>query len=169
MTEARGEIRGSDEQTIDARRRGYLFDFVEGARRFDLHDGRDLRVGRLHVVASHAVGRGPHDASDAAQTIERLGARILREAHRVGSFFGGLDIGEHQRACASVHHALDEPALARRYAHHRFARQMRGGNRTQLRGHVATVVGRVLHVDQQPVEAGVSERLSGGIAAERQP
>jgi hypothetical protein len=46
---------------------------------------------------------------------------------------------------------------------------MRGGNRAQLRGDVAAIVGRVLHVDQQPVVTGVRERFGGGIAAERKP
>ena len=111
MTETRGEIGRSDEQAIDARRRRDLFHLLQAARRLDLHDGRDLRVGRLHVVAPHAVRRGAHRAGDAALAVERSGGRILRETHGTCRLVRGFDIREHQRARAGIQHALDEPRL----------------------------------------------------------
>jgi hypothetical protein len=72
-----------------------------------------------------------------------------------------------QAARAGIEQALDQHRLVPRHANHRLGAAADRG--AQMRHHVDEVIGRMLHVDEHPVEAGTGDHLGGDRAGHTEP
>ncbi len=129
---------------------------LDAARRFHLHQRAHLGVGAADVVVHAVPARCPRQcAAHAPVTVGRIAhrrhgrARLLRALHH----------RDQQRLCADVEQAFDLHHVVPRRPHDR----MRGirRHRLQLRQRRLQLIGRVLAVDQQPVEAGPATISAG--------
>ena len=88
-------------------------------------------------------------------------------ATAVGSFLRRLYVGDQQRLHADVEKAFDQHHVVPRRAHD--GRGRVGRSRLQLGDHVLQIIGRVLGVEQQPVEAGAGDDLDAVVGRQAGP
>src|SRR5262249_11531255 len=158
-----GQVGGPDEDAVDALDGSDLLDGGDRLAGLDLHQHAELAVGAPEIIRNAAVtgrARHPSDAADALRWIARClyGAACL---------LGRLHEREEQRACALVEHALDRDRLVPRHPHDRLGSAAFGG--TELIDDLRQVVGRMLHVEQEPVEPRARHHLGGDRATQRHP
>mmetsp|Transcript_58700 Transcript_58700/g.179027 ORF Transcript_58700/g.179027 Transcript_58700/m.179027 type:complete len:207 (-) Transcript_58700:248-868(-) len=166
VAQGRGKVARADEERIHAVHGGDLLDVGDGLGRLDLHDVADL-VRRLPVVVRvlRAVvvhARQTHDAPHAAV------AWIPRRCHRLPRLLRAVHPREDDALRAEVEHALRDHRLVPGHAHHGLrAAALRN---LQLKQNIADFVRAVLHVDDEPVEAGrVGDHLRHEGAAQARP
>ena len=115
---------------------------------FDLYQQAHLLIGVVEVTGHGIPARcTSQGAADAANTL----GRIMNGAHQVFGLLGRVDHGYQQRLGTEVKQLLDHYGIADRGANYRMRRV--GRDRLQLPEQAGDVVGRVLGVEQQPVEA----------------
>ena len=163
MAERGGEVGRADEDAVDAvdrrdRRRG-----LEAGAALDLHHDADLVVDAGEVVGDGAVAVAALRDRDAAHA----GRRIAGRGDRAARLVGGLHERHQEVVEAGVEQALDLDRVVPRRPDDRRAGAVL--QRHQLRNEGRDVVGRVLAVEQQPVEAGDAEDLGGDRVGERAP
>jgi hypothetical protein len=143
------QVRGTDEDAIDAFDGRDGLDLCQCRRGLHLHQQAHLPVGLLEVFG---VARPARRARQAATYAAHPLRRIAHRTHQLACLLRGFDHRHQQRRRADLQHLLDQRRVALRHPHDR----MRGIGRHRLqdRQHRAQVVGAVLAVDQQPVEAG---------------
>ncbi|MCY1426731.1 hypothetical protein D9M71_425570 [compost metagenome] len=154
MAHGRRQVGRTDEHAVDAVNRGDGVEVFQALEAFHLDQQAHLLVGLGQVggdvvPARRARQRGT-DATDA------LG-RIVHGAHQLLGLLGRLDHRHQQGLRADVEQLLDHHRVADRRPDHRLAGVGRDG--LQLAEQAAQVVGRVLAVEQQPVETGVGGQL----------
>src|SRR5712692_10866905 len=163
MAHIGGEVGRADEDAVDALGRGDGGEVGNGLARLALHEDADLLRRALGVIGDAAVAVGPRRAGKAADALRR----IARRRDGAPRFFGRLHEGKEQRARADVEQALDDHRLVPGHAHHRLGGAALGG--AQMMRDVRQLVGRMLHVEEQPVEAGACRDFGRRRAGEAHP
>ena len=142
---------------------GDRLDLLHRLARLDLHQHADFIV-RFAEIAGHAAvarrARGDRHAADAVRRIARGGDRAL-------GFLGVLHIGKQQRLRADVEAALGEHHVVPGRPHDR--RRGAALQGLELCDQVRDFVGRMLGVEQDPVETGIADELGGDVAAQARP
>ncbi|MNY26017.1 hypothetical protein D3C86_1598390 [compost metagenome] len=143
------QIGRADEHAVHAIDGADRLQVLHGSHGLGLHQQADFVIGDVEVVRARApLGHPCHRAAHAAHA-ER---RIACGAHQRRRLLGGIDHRHQQGPGAHVQQLLDQRGLAGHGAHHGLGAV--GRQRLQGLEDGAHVVGRVLAVDQQPVEAG---------------
>src|SRR6185436_12456801 len=119
----------------------------------DLDDDADFFVGAGEVVLDAPVAARPRRGGDAANAVRRIPGGGYRTARLVR----GLDERHEQALHAEVEEALEEDRIVPGRTHDRRGRARL--HRLQLAVHVRELVGRVLGVEQQPVEPDAGDDL----------
>src|SRR5262245_30958503 len=163
MAERGGQIGGADEHAVHALDRGDGLERSERRARLDLHQQADLAVGGLEIVLHPAIAAGARRGGDAADSRRR----IAHGCHGTTGFLGILHVGHQDRLRADVEHALDQHSIVPRRPHNRGSGAARCG--LQLREQARNLVGRVLAVEQDPIEAGIRHDLGRDVAGETAP
>ncbi|MCY1528351.1 hypothetical protein D9M68_634520 [compost metagenome] len=154
MAHGGGEVGGADEHAVDAFHGGDRIQVGQAVEVLDLHQQAHLLVGVIQVagdaVPARGAGQGAADATDAV-------GRVAHGAHQFGSLLGGFHHGHQQGLRADIQQLLDQHRVADGRTDDRLGRVGRDG--LELGQQAAQVVGCVLAVQQQPVEAGVGRQL----------
>ena len=144
---------------------GDRLEIRERRARLDLKEQAHLVVHALEVILDAAIAIGASGSGDTAHALRRIakpgdGApRLLRVLH----------VRNQQRARADVEVALDEHDVVPCRPHDRFGRAFAERDPVELRLHHRQLVGRMLGVEQHPVESGVGEHFGRDVAAEARP
>ena len=154
------EVRGADEEHVDALDRGQLGRGGHRVGGLDLHDAERARVLVGDRIGIEAEARPAVIAGDAA----RPGRRMQQRRRAGARAAGAVDHGEHHALGPEVERPARADALRRRDPHEPVdAGRPRA---EQLPGQLLLAAGAMLQVDEHPVEPGVSARLGGNAAAE---
>ncbi len=163
VAEAGREVGGADEEAVDAVDGGDRLEGVEAGAGLDLDDQAELLLGAGEVVGDAAVAGGAGQRRDAAHAARR----VAHGGDGGLGLGGGLDVGDEQRLRADVEEALDQRGVVDLRADDRGQRIGREG--LELGEDAELVAGRMLGVEQQPVEAGAGDRLGGEAVDQRDP
>src|SRR5687768_1084484 len=157
------QVRRPDEHSVDALYLTYRLQVVERSLRFDLYQDAQLLLRALGVVLDAAEARGARGARHAA----RPAGGITGVGDGAFGFGPGGDVRYQDGLCTDVEHPLDGHHVVPRHAHHAMRRIRR--RRLQLGQQVFEVVGGMLAVEQQPVEAGAGDHLDGVVRRQARP
>ncbi|MCY1424366.1 hypothetical protein D9M71_401060 [compost metagenome] len=102
------------------------------------------------AVPARGAGQGAADAADAE-------GRIANGAYQFGGLLGRFHHGHQQGLGTDVQQLLDQHRVANGWADDRLGRVRRDGLKLGQQG--AQIVGRMLAVEQQPVEARIGRQL----------
>src|SRR5258708_24010979 len=150
-----GEIGGTDEQPVDPIDRGDRLDLAERLLRLDLDENAELALDALGIILHPSIAVGARGSGDTANTLGRIACRRNGAARLVS----GLHKGKEQTAGAVVEQALDQHRLVPRHPNHRLSAAAHPG--AQMRYHPGEILGRRLHVGEQPGEAGTGAHPRG--------
>ena len=149
-----GEVRGTDEEDVDAFDRGDGLDLVEGGSGFDLHDAQQVLV----PPAGASWPTRPKSMPRVKSAMPRSPAGWVRSQRATWRACSpSVHLRDHDARCSKVQGAPDADALAGLDAH-----QGRGVGETgshEQGQQVRLVGGAVLEVDEHPVEARASGHL----------
>ena len=163
LAEGGGEVVRADEDAVDAVDLGDRLDLVERAFGLDLHQQADLAACVLQIVFHAPIAAGATAAGDAANAAGRIARRLDGAAGLIRC----LNERDEQGLRADVEKALDQHDVVPRRAHDR--RRGAGLRGLQLRQHVRHLVGRMLGVEKEPVEARMGDDLGRDRAAQAAP
>ena len=155
MTEGGMQIGRPDENAVDALNRCNRLEVVEGLRGLNLQQHAQLTLDHLRIIFDAPVARGSCRAAHAAHAL----GRIAGVGHRFACLLGCVDHRNQHGLGADVEHPLEHHHVVPGHPHHCLSRI--GRHRLQLGMDRLEVVGRVLHVEQDPVEAGTCDQLDG--------
>jgi len=158
------QVGGSDKDTIHAVHGQDLVKRRDAVRGFDLHQHAHLVVGAFKVVGNAIPARRARQRTAHAADALR---RIAHGSNRGGRFLCRLDHGHQHGLRAGVQDLLDLDGVIPGRTHH-------GGNRIRRHGLQlgeggVERIGRVLAVDQQPVEPGARKDFRGVGAGQAGP
>ena len=164
VAEGRGEVGRTDEQSVDAVHRGDGRRRLDAGAAFDLHHHRDVVVDDLEVVGHRCrsdccAGTPRRRARRPADSASRPRRAALRPRFRRTGTRKLWNPASSSRLITTVsfHGGRTTGALDAVLERH------------QLRHQREHVVGRVLGVEQDPVEAGHAEHFGGDRASQRRP
>ena len=157
------KIIGPDEHAVDALDRRDGLDLRQRLAGLDLHQRADLARRVLQVILHAAVAAGAARTGNATHALWR----ITRPLDRALGLLRRLHERQQQGLRADVEIALDQHHIVPGGAHD--AGRRAGLRGLQLQQDVRHVVGRMLGVEQEPVEAGVRDDLGGDRAAQAAP
>ena len=138
-------------------------EIVERLARLDLQYQADLVVRTGHVVLVAGVVAGSRAARHATQSLRGE----TRPRYRFARLGDAADVRDHDVRRACVEHALDPRHVVDRNAHD--GRGGRTANGEQLLSDDLQIVRRVLHVEQQPIEARVGDDLGNDVVGKVDP
>ena len=174
MPERCRQVGRADEHAVHAFHGGNRVQIVQRGLGLGLHQQADLRIGLQRVggvAAKRRCARTAH-AADAAFTTVSIVLRVTHGPHQCCGLGGGVYHWHQQGQHAQIKVLLDQHltyiAMAHGHARDGVRRRV-GGNRLQLVQDGAQVVGRMLPIDQQPVETGPSAHLGGVRIGQAEP
>ena len=129
----------------------------------DLHQHADFGVGLAEITGHATVAAGARRYRYAANALRR----IARRGDRALGLLDVLHIGEQQRLRADVEAALGQHRVVPGRTYDR--RRRTALHRLELADQIGDFVGRMLGVEQDPVEAAVGNDLGGDVAAQAGP
>ncbi len=157
------QVGRADENAVHAFHRGDFLEVVEALLVLDLNEHTELLVGAFRVILHARKARRPRPAGDAAQAR----GRIARVGDRAFRFVGVLHVGNQDRLRADIQEPLDRHHVVPGDADH----GVRGVGRCglQLLQHRFEIVGRMLGVEQYPVEARARHELGRVVRRQAAP
>src|SRR6185312_13893194 len=163
MAHIGSEVRRADEDAVDPVDRGDRRNVGHRLARLALHQDANLLGGFLGIAGGATIAVGARRAGKAANALRR----IARRRHGAPRLFGRLHERKEQRTRANVEQPLDDHRLVPWHAHDWLGgAALRGA---QMMRDVRQLVGRMLHVEQEPVEAGAGRHLRRARAGEAHP
>ncbi len=163
MAECGGEVARPDEEPIDTVDGGNRLDVGDRGCGFDLHDHADLVVGARGVVLDPPEAIRAHRRRDPSNP----GRGIPGGGHRALRFLRRLHEGNDEALHPDVQQPLEDHGVVPRRPDDRARRPF--AHRLELAQHQRQLVGRVLGVDQHPVEAGSGDDFRGHVARQAAP
>src|SRR5258705_1448055 len=163
MPQRRGEVARADEQTIDAFNRCNRLEILQRGSRLNLNAHADFVSATFVIILHSAIAVGAMSDGYATDALRW----IARGSHGCAPFLRRLHIWNQQILDTDIEQALHDHRIVPRRSDHR--RRSPADQALQLTEHNRQFVGRVLGIDEDPVEARPGNHLRANVAAKTAP